>query len=152
MFEVLVYLFEQYYDSEFDPDQSQWPRRLQSAGFEADEIDEALDWLHELRDVDLSLYQGLTASGNGSRCYSAQELSRLDAECRGFLIFLENTEAVTPLQREVIIDRLMTLGGTEATVETLKLVTLMVLWAQRVPLDMLLVEELLYNGRPLQIH
>lgn len=152
MFEVLVYLFEQYYDSEFDPDQSQWSRRLQSAGFESDEIDEALDWLNELRDVDLSLYSGLEHGGNGNRCYSAQELSRLDSDCRGFLMFLENTQAVTPLQREVIIDRLTTLGAEQATVETLKLVTLMVLWAQRVPLDMLLVEELLYTGRPLQIH
>lgn len=152
MFEVLVYLFEQYYDSEFDPDQSQWSRRLQSAGFEPDEIDEALDWLHDLRDIDLSQYSGLVAGGTGNRCYSVQELSRLDAECRGFLMFLENTQAVTALQREVIIDRLMSLTGELATLETLKLVTLMVLWAQRVPLDMLLVEELLYTGRPLQIH
>lgn len=152
MFEVLVYLFEQYYDSEFDPDQSQWSRRLQSAGFEPDEIDEALDWLHDLRSVDLSIYSGLARSGNGSRCYTVEEQTRLDTACRGFLTFLENTQAVTPLQREVIVDRLMALSGEQATIEALKLVTLMVLWSQRVPLDMLLVEELLYTGRPLHIH
>lgn len=152
MFEVLAYLFEQYYDSDFDPGQDQWSRRLQSAGFEPDEIDEALDWLHELRGVDMSLYSALQTAGSGSRCYTTEESGRLSAECRGFLLFLENTGAITPLQREVIIDRLMSLSGEEATIESLKLVTLMVLWAQRVPLDMLLVEELLYNGRPLQIH
>lgn len=152
MFEVLVYLFEQYYDSEFDPDQSQWSRRLQSAGFEPDEIDEALDWLHDLRNVDLSIYSGLAGSGDGMRCYTLEEQMRLDASCRGFLAFLENTQAVTPLQREVIVDRLMALSGEQATIEALKLVTLMVLWSQRVPLDMLLVEELLYTGRPLHIH
>lgn len=152
MLDVLVFLFEQYHDSDFDPGQSQWSRRLQSAGFEPDEIDEALDWLHDLGNVDLALYGGLLHSGRGSRCYTAEEASRLGPECRGFLLFLENTGAITPLQREVIVDRLMSLTGEQATVESLKLVTLMVLWAQRVPLDMLLVEELLYNGRPLQIH
>lgn len=152
MLEVLVFLFEQYYGSELDPSQNQWSRRLESAGFESDEIDEALDWLNDLRDVDLSLYAGLAESTGGNRCYSVPELNRLTAECRGFLMFLENTQAVTPLQREVIIDRVMSLTSESATVDAVKLVTLMVLWAQRAPLDMLLVEELLYTGRPLNIH
>lgn len=152
MIEVLVFLFEQYYGSEFDPEENQWSRRLESAGFEPDDIDEALDWINDLRDVDLTVYSGLDESAGGNRCYSAFELNRLNAECRGFLMFLEYTQAVTPLQREVIIDRLMSLTSELATVDTLKLVTLMVLWAQRAPLDMLLVEELLYTGRPLHIH
>lgn len=152
MFDVLVYLFENYYDSEFDPSQVQWARRLQSAGFEPDEIDEALDWLHELGDIDLSIYDGLADEKAGNRCYTTQELHRLDTECRGFLLFLENTEAVTPLQREVIIDRLMAFSADRVTVESLKLIALMVLWSQRVPMDMLLVEELLYTGRPLYVH
>ena len=48
MFDVLMYLFETYYNPEACPDPDALVRKLSAAGFERDEIDEALDWLDVL--------------------------------------------------------------------------------------------------------
>ena len=152
MFDVLVYLFEQYYDTEFDPAQDHWARRLAAAGFESEEIDEALEWLEELRKVERDHYASLDCGFGGARVFAPEEENKLGHDCRGFLLFLENSQAVTPAQREIIIDRMMHWSSNTVSLEALKLVTLMVLWSQQAPMDTLLVEELLYAGRPLYIH
>ena len=48
MFDVLVFLFENYYQSESYPDQDTLTRKLHAAGFENEDIHEALDWLNGL--------------------------------------------------------------------------------------------------------
>ena len=51
MFDVLVYLFENYYQTETYPDQDTLERKLHAAGFENDDIQDALDWLNTLTDL-----------------------------------------------------------------------------------------------------
>src|SRR5216684_5515372 len=51
MFDVLVYLFENYYQTETYPDQDTLERKLHAAGFENDDIQDALDWLNILTDL-----------------------------------------------------------------------------------------------------
>ena len=55
MFDVLVYLFENFYQTEQYPDQDTLTRKLSAAGFENEDINEALHWLKEItpRDDDL---------------------------------------------------------------------------------------------------
>ena len=48
-----------------------------------------------------------------------------------FLSFLEHADAITPAQRELIIDRLMALDAQEV-IEPTKLTALIVLWNQQV--------------------
>ena len=48
MFDVLVYLYENYWRPDACPDHDQLTRKLSSVGFESDEIQEALTWLDGL--------------------------------------------------------------------------------------------------------
>ena len=54
----------------------------------------------------------------------------MDAECRGFLIFLEQTGVLDPIARELVIDRAMALETQEIDMPQLKWVILMVLFNQ----------------------
>src|SRR5260221_11253964 len=51
MFDVLVYLYENYCQTETYPDQDTLERKLHAAGFENDDIQDALDWLNILTDL-----------------------------------------------------------------------------------------------------
>ena len=48
MFDVLVYLYENYWRPDACPDHEQLTRKLSAVGFESDEIQEALSWLDGL--------------------------------------------------------------------------------------------------------
>ncbi len=48
MFEVLVYLYENYWRPDACPEHDQLTRKLSAVGFESDEIEEALSWLDGL--------------------------------------------------------------------------------------------------------
>ena len=48
MFDVLVYLYENYWRPDACPGHKQLSRKLTAAGFETDEIQEALSWLDGL--------------------------------------------------------------------------------------------------------
>ena len=64
------------------------------------------------------------------RVFAALEQSRLDTDCRGYLVHLEQVGILSPTQRELVIDRLMALDGDEIDIEKLKWVVLMVLFSQ----------------------
>lgn len=152
MFEVLVYLFENYYQSENYPDQDTLARKLTAAGFENDEITEALDWLKGLVGPgEGTSYEHIDAPGT-FRAYSQTELAKLSAESRGFLIFLESARVLSPGLRELIVDRAMAIEDDVVELEKLKVIVLMVLWTRRGDVDTLMLEELLPSGDPQHIH
>lgn len=62
------------------------------------------------------------------RIYTKKENVRLDASCRGFLLFLEQIQVLNLKTREMVIDRVMALDNTEFDLEDLKWVVLMVLF------------------------
>jgi Smg protein len=64
------------------------------------------------------------------RVFSSQELARLDTDCRGYLMHLEQIGILSPAQRELAIDRIMALDTEEIDVEQIKWVVLMVLFSQ----------------------
>lgn len=152
MFEVLVYLFENYYQSENYPDQDTLARKLTAAGFENDEITEALDWLNGLvTPGESASYEHIDAPGT-FRAYTQTELAKLSAEARGFLIFLESARVLSPGLRELIVDRAMAVEDDVVELEKLKVIVLMVLWTRRGDVDTLMLEELLPSGGPQHIH
>jgi Smg protein len=57
-------------------------------------------------------------------------MERLDAECRGFITYLEQIRILSPPQREILIDRLLALETPDIDVEQIKWVVLMVLFSQ----------------------
>jgi Smg protein len=62
------------------------------------------------------------------RIYTEEEGVRLDASCRGFLLFLEQIQVLNLETREMVIDRVIALDNTEFDLEDLKWVVLMVLF------------------------
>ena len=62
--------------------------------------------------------------------FNASEEKRLDIECRGFLIFLEQMGVLDDASRELVIDRIMALESPDIDLEQVKWVVLMVLFNQ----------------------
>jgi len=58
----------------------------------------------------------------------ASEHEKLDSECRGYLLKLEQMGIFTPASRELVIDRVMALEADEITIEQLRWVSLIVLY------------------------
>lgn len=143
MFEILVYLFENYFHADACPQPEQLAVKLSAAGFEDEEISEALEWLSGLERVAGSARPEISAASRSTRCFSEDELAKLDVECRGFLAFLENAAVLTPVTREMIIERAMALAGGAVSLSKLKVIVLMVLWNQHQAMDSLILEELL---------
>ena len=129
--DVLMYLFETYVDTEEEPeaDQNELRDELARAGFGDPEIDRALDWLDALTEHQENFaYHAQTA--HGTRIYSDFELERLDAACRGYITYLEQIGILSPVQREVVLERLMALDTPDIDVDQVKWVVLMVLFSQ----------------------
>ncbi|KAI5915709.1 DUF494 family protein [Thauera sp. 2A1] len=143
MFDILVYLFESYIHANACPESEQLARKLAAAGFEDDEISEALEWLEGLRRVTRELQPGIAPAEDSVRLYADDECARLSTECRGFLTFMGSSGVLDAASRELIIERAMALEGFSITLERFKVIVLMVLWQQEHPMDTLIVDELL---------
>lgn len=142
MFDILVYLFENYVHADACPESDQLARKLSAVGFEEDEISEALEWLTGLRQIS-SQRPDIDPASTSTRFYSQTELAHIDVECRGFLAFLENAGLVNAVSRELIIERAMALPDSSLTLSRFKVIVLMVLWQQDAPMDSLILDELL---------
>lgn len=133
MFDILMYLFENlvHNQSEIMIDQDELTEELVRAGFHHDEIYKALAWLEklcELQTTDANPYLQYTSQPSTTRIYMYEEQQRLDVECRGFLLFLEQINVLDSSTREMVIDRVMELETNEFCLVDLKWVVLMVLF------------------------
>ena len=152
MFDVLLYLFETYYNPEACPEPDQLARKLSAAGFPREEIDEALDWLDGLSALSAPSLADAPAISRATRIYTPIEYERLGSESIGFLAFLESAGLLDPSLREIIIDRSFALGESPVSLDTLKVIVVMVLWSQSAEVDALILEELLDDGSPRTLH
>lgn len=152
MFDVLVYLFENYLEAEIQPDQSTLTRELSAAGFESAEIDGAFAWLTGLETLADAKFPASLSDSLATRCYADAEMRVLNAECRGFIYFLEASKVLSPVQREWVIDRAQALSEREINLEQLKWIVLIVLWSQRQTQDYLFVEDILFSENKPQMH
>ena len=131
--DVLMYLFENYMDEgpEFNPDQEALTTELAQAGFHRGDINKAFSWLEGLSSVhghDTDISRG--GDGGSFRQYLPQEQGKLNAECRGFLLLMEQNGVLDATTRERVIDRVMALDMDQITLEQLKWIILMVLFNQ----------------------
>ena len=129
--DVLMYLFDTYVDTEEEPepDQDELRGELSRAGFGGAEIERALVWLDGLTDQQ-DLLHYVKQTEHGTRIYNDFEQERLDAQCRGYVTYLEQIGILSPQQREILIDRLLALESEDIDVEQIKWVVLMVLFSQ----------------------
>ena len=143
MYDILVYLFENCQQHEVSDEKERVAKKLSAAGFEESDISEALTWLAGVARGPHRSFAPLPGSGAAFRAYAPKELAKLDAECRGLLIYFEQSGILTPQTRETVIDRALAATGGGLTVEQLKLVILMVLWKHQTPSSRLVAEDLL---------
>ena len=143
MFDILVFLFENYFHAGAYPDQETLTKRLSAAGFDSRDISQALTWLSGLERVGQSSSRAGSTPSKGFRYYTEPELSSLTAEARGFLLFLESAGVISALQRELVIERVVALEEPAVDLDKVKLIVLMVLWYQNETLDTLVLEELI---------
>jgi Smg protein len=140
MIDILVYLFENYLPDAC-PEPAILAKKLSAAGFEADDISAALNWLDGLAgDIQTPCE---AASPGAIRIYDEEEQSRLPAQCRGFIFFLEQHGAIDAPLREAVIERALALPDDEVSLDRLKVIVLAVIWRFRHEVDALILEELL---------
>jgi len=142
MYEILVYLFENCQQREVAYDRERIAKKLSAAGFEHADISEALHWLAGMARAPQAEPVALPDPARTFRAFAPRELAKLDAQCRGFLLTLEQSGILTPQNRELVIERSLAASGGALTLEQLKLIVLMVLWNQQTPTSQLVAEEL----------
>ena len=140
MFDVLVYLYENYWRPDACPDQRQLSRKLSAAGFERDDIQEALHWLDGLA---AGAEACVDRQREGShRVYTDAERERLGDASLGFIRFLESAGVLPPPMRERVIDRATAAGGGPLDLDDVKVIVLMVFWSLGEEPDALILDEL----------
>ena len=140
MFEVLVYLYENYWRPDACPEPKQLSRKLSAVGFEADEIQDALRWLDGLADS-AEAVTGQPVPGS-MRIYTDAEREVLDQDALGFITFLESAGVLPAPMREMVVDRAVAAGGGPMALEDLKIIVLMVFWSLGEEPDALVLDEL----------
>ena len=133
MMDILMYLFETYIhsDAELMIDQDELADELSRAGFHQEDIYKALNWLEKLallQEADKTPYLTGDALSTSMRLFTTEEIVRLDVECRGFLLFLEQVGVLSVETREMVIDRVMELETNELSLDDLKWIIMMVLF------------------------
>lgn len=142
MYDVLMYLFENCRQSELAYDRERVARKLSAAGFGDSDITEALHWLAGVARAPRAADARLPDARTSFRAYAPRELAKLDAQCRGFLLMLEQSGILSASNRELVLERSLAASGGALTLEQLKLIVLMVLWNQQTPTSQLLAEDL----------
>ena len=151
IFDVLMYLFENYMEEEIDilPDSDAIRTELLKAGFQQLSVNKAFDWLASLSS------QGTIQTNIAPtfRVFCREETTKLDMECRSLIIFLEQSGILSADNREIVIDRVMALEHEEISLEKLKWITLMVLLSQPdEELAFSRMEDLVYDLVPNYLH
>lgn len=150
MFDVLVYLYENYWRPDACPDHRQLTRKLSAVGFENEDIQEALSWLDGLAgNAEVS---GAEQSPRGLRVYTEAEQELLGEDSIGFISFLESSGVLPPAMREMVLDRAMAVGAGPVDLEDLKIIVLMVFWSLGEEPDALILDELFVDPQDRLIH
>jgi len=151
MFDILMFLFESYFYAGSYPDSDKLSLKLSAAGFEDDDIHRALDWLSGLKQLTQADYPA-AINRSGPRCFAELEIKRLSPEALRFLVFWEHSKMITPVEREMILDRAVALGRDNLPLDKVKLIALLVLWNQHDELDPMMVEDLLTPADSGRLH
>ena len=151
IFDVLMYLFENYMEDEIEflPDSDIIRTELLEAGFESYEVTKAFDWLESL-----SLQRAIKSTTNTAfRIFCPIEIDKLDLECRGLILFLEHNGILNSSNRELVIDRVMALEDEDISMEKLKWIILIVLLSQPdEEIAFSRMEDIVYDLIPAYLH
>lgn len=147
MAEVIAFLIEHFQDFDACPPPEDLGRLLEDAGFDATEIGNTLMMLEVL--LNSSEFAAEPLDNQSVRVYSNEETDNLPQEVMGLMQYLVSERAITYEQREIVIHALMHIPSEEITVDTAKVLTLLVLWAHKSELPVLIGDDLMaaLNGK-----
>lgn len=147
MAEVIAFLIEHFQDFDACPPPEDLGRLLEDAGFDATEIGNTLMMLEVL--LNSSEFAAEPFDSQSVRVYSNEETDNLPQEVMGLMQYLVSERAITYEQREIVIHALMHIPSEEITVDTAKVLTLLVLWAHKSELPVLIGDDLMaaLNGK-----
>lgn len=146
MFDVLVYLYENYLHAGECPTEDHLVLKLSAAGFEDDDISDALAWLAELN-VSTGNLPRAAQGGPATRIYTATEEVCLDTACRGLLCFLEGAGVLDAVSREIVIEQACAMPLGQLNLHRLKVIVMMVLWLHERSSDAAAFNALLIDYR-----
>ncbi len=141
MFDILVYLYETYYRPDACPEPEALARKLSAVGFDDVEISEAIVWLNDLTEM-AGAEPSAAFSSLGTRFYVESEYDALGTPAIGFIQFLESAKVLSPVQREIVIERALALEESPVGLGKLKIIVLMLLWSQGKEPDALMFDDL----------
>ena len=153
MFDLLVYMFEKYISSKNNLDFANMTLELEAAGFNNKDIESALDWFTELKEMSENIPQSHTLKLNDKlRIYTVKEKEKFSFDGLGFILFLEQAHVLNSVEREIIIDRAMALNQNIINIDEVRWIVMMTLWNNGRENDYLFVEDSLYQTEQLILH
>jgi len=157
MFEVLVYMFENYIDTHFRPDDNTLSSELFAAGFDEQDIDGAFNWFNQLERMadQPDIYE--KAHIVSTRIFTNDELKKINGESIGFVLFLANAKILNTAQRELVLELAMNLPQPEISIEEMRWIVLMTTWGAsksgpNKTKDYLFIEDALLNKQKPTLH
>ena len=129
--DVLLYLFE-YYSEEpslSKSNETQIRNELALAGFKQDVIEHAMDWVGVFNKspnkIDIE-----KPKKHSVRILSDNEKSSINEECQNYIAKLERFGLLPPLKREVLIDKLTSIGFEPLDIEVVKALSILMLFQE----------------------
>lgn len=129
--DVLMYLYDNFFCDLQQTSQEISAAELEQIGFLPSEIDKTFAWLEELASQKTDYESVATPKHQSIRIYSDDENEKINAECRGFLQFLEHGHMIDPEIREIIILQVMELDCEEFSIEQFVRIILIVLMTRQ---------------------
>jgi Smg protein len=152
MFEVLVFMFENYIAHHALPDNEIMTQELAAAGFEQSDISGAVHWFHELKFLLNETPAQYSLKQTGTRIFTDAERRKISTESFSFILFLQQAKVLNDVEFDLIIDRAMALKQKQINIEEIRWITMLALWNEGREKDYLFVEDALFNPRGLNLH
>jgi len=153
MFDLLVYMFENYLSSKNNLDFANMTLELEAAGYDNKDIESALDWFTDLKEMSEKIPQSHSLKlSDKLRVFTAKEKEKFSFDGLGFILFLEQAHVLNSVEREIIIDRAMALNQNIINIDEVRWIVMMTLWNNGRENDYLFVEDSLYRTEQLILH
>lgn len=151
MFEVLVFMFENYFANHSLPEDKQLTQELVAAGFNRTDIEGAFKWYQEMKNILETNTPRYSHHQTATRAFTNAERKKIDVESLGFVMFLQQANVLDDVERDLIIDRAMALKQNEIKIEEMRWIAMIALWEKGREKDYLFVEDAFFNPRGLTI-
>ena len=129
--DILLYLFEYYSEDSARESDSSFETRdhLVGAGFQDDAIEHAMDWVEIFKSSNEAPMLH-SPSISSTRILSEDEKNLLDVECQNYITKLEKFGLLTPEKRELLNEKLTTIGFEPMDLEVVKALSILMLFQE----------------------